>query len=130
MNQGVYSILCSSTILNGSGWYGIYNIVFVKSNGTDYLYILSGPAITGPCDVPVHELLEQGKGRRNKVGAYGGVGGFVIYVNECSPHVREDLNRILKLLANIMRFPQRCARVHDDVDLNEVIWAALSYAIL
>ena len=75
VNQGVYSILCSSTILNGSGWYGIYNIVFVKSNGTDYLYILSGPAITGPCDVPVHELLEQGKGRRNS-GCLRGCGWF------------------------------------------------------
>ena len=63
-------------------------------------------------------------------GAYGGVGRFVIHVNECSLHIRKDLNRILKLLANVMRFPQRCARVHDYVDLDEVVWTALSYVIL
>ena len=53
---------------SSSGWHGTYNIVFVKSNGTDYLYILSGPAITGPCDAPMHELLEQGESGRHKVG--------------------------------------------------------------
>jgi hypothetical protein len=68
VNLGMYDILCSSIILNGSGWYGTYSIVFVKSNGTEYLYILSGPVITGPCDVPVYEPLEQRKGGLHKVG--------------------------------------------------------------
>ena len=64
----MHNIFYSSIILNGSGWYGTYNIVFIESNGTDYLCILSGPAITGPCDVPVQESLERGKGGHHKVG--------------------------------------------------------------
>ena len=40
----------------------VYKVVLVKSDDTDHLYIFSGAAPTGPCDVPVHEPLEQGKG--------------------------------------------------------------------
>ena len=106
----------------------MHNNVFIGFDGADYLHVLSGATITGPCDVPVRESLEKGDVRRE--GAYGGVGRFMINVNECSLHIREDLNRVLKLLTDIMCFPQRCACVHDDVDLNEIIWATLSYGIL
>lgn len=53
------------------------------------------------------------------------MGCFVIDVDERSFHVGKYFNRILKLLANVMRLPQRCACTHDDVDLDEVVWAAL-----
>jgi hypothetical protein len=53
------------------------------------------------------------------------MGRFVIDVNECSFHVGEDFDRILKLLTDVVRFPQRCVRGHDNVDLDEVVWAAL-----
>jgi hypothetical protein len=53
VNQDVYNTLCSSIIIN-SGW-SAYKVVFVRSNGTDYPYTLSGPASTWPYDVPVHE---------------------------------------------------------------------------
>ena len=49
----------------------------------------------------------------------------MIDMNECSFHVGKDFNRVLKLLANIMCFPQLCGRGHDNVDLDEVVWAAL-----
>jgi len=58
------------------------------------------------------------------------MGRFVINVDECSLHVGKDLNRILELLANVMRFPQRCACIHDDVDLNKVVWSALANKVL
>lgn len=53
------------------------------------------------------------------------MGRLMIDVDERSLHVGKDFNRILKFLANIMRFPQRCACIHDDVDLDEVVWTAL-----
>jgi len=53
------------------------------------------------------------------------MGGFVVDVNECSFHVGEYLDSVLKLLANIVCFPQRCGCGHDDVDLDEIVWAAL-----
>ena len=65
----------------------------------------------------------------NRVSTYGGMGRFVIHVDECSLYVGKDLNRILELLADVMRFPQRCACVHDNVDLDEVVWTALVYGI-
>lgn len=111
LNHGVCNISCSSIILNGNGWYGTCNIVFVKLKGTDRLCILSGPVIN-------HRVLRCSYARAVRTGerrspqsgyttdgAYGGVGRFVIHVNECSFHVRKDLNRILKLLADIVRFP-------------------------
>jgi len=55
------------------------------------------------------------------------MGRFVINMDECSLHVGKDLNRVLELLANIMCFPQRRARIHDDVDLNKVVWATLTH---
>lgn len=58
------------------------------------------------------------------------MGRFVVNVNERSFHIGKDLDRILELLADIVRFPQRCACIHDDVDLNEVVWAALLYELL
>ena len=58
------------------------------------------------------------------------MGRFVINVDECSFHVGKDLNRILELLANVMCFPQWCAGIHYDVDLDEVVWTALAYRIL
>jgi len=58
------------------------------------------------------------------------MGRFVVNVDECPLHVGEDLNRILELLADVMCFPQRCACIHDDVDLNKVVWAALACKIL
>ena len=54
----------------------------------------------------------------------------MINVHECSFHIGKNLNRILKLLTNIVCFPQGCARIHYDVDLNEVVWAALAQGIL
>jgi len=53
------------------------------------------------------------------------MGRFVINMDERSLDTGKYLDRILKLLANIVCFPQRCACSHDDVDLNEVVWAAL-----
>lgn len=132
LNQGVYNISCSPIILNSNGRYGTCNIVFVKSKGTDHLCILSEPVINHRalrCSCAWAVRTGEIQSPQSGYTTYGGVGRFVIHVNECSFHVRKDLNRILKLLANIVRFPQRCARVHDDVDLNEVVWAALSYAI-
>jgi len=84
----------------------VYKVVFVRSNETYYLYIPVNPFLHG-------------------LAMFGSVGCFVIDVDECSLYIGEDLNRILELLANVMRFPQRCACIHDDVDLNEVIWAAV-----
>ena len=49
----------------------------------------------------------------------------MIDVDEGSFYVWKDFDRILKFLAEIMCFPQWCARVHDDVDLDEIVWAAL-----
>jgi hypothetical protein len=57
--------------------------------------------------------------------AYRGVGRFVIHVNECTLNVWKNFNRVLELLADIMRFPQRGVCVHNNVDLNKVVWAAL-----
>ena len=80
-------------------------------------------------------VVRTGMGRSPQSGytgerAYGGMSGFVINVDECSLHIGKDLDGILKLLANIVRFPQRCACIHDDVDLNEVVRAALAHRIL
>ena len=58
------------------------------------------------------------------------MGRFVINVDECSFHGGKDLNRILELLANVMCFPQWCAGIHYDVDLDEVVWTALAYRML
>jgi len=59
-------------------------------------------------------------------GTYGGMCRFVIDMDERSLDTGKYLNRVLKFLANIVCFPQRCACIHDDVDLNEVVWAALT----
>lgn len=53
------------------------------------------------------------------------MGRFMIDVDECALHVGKDFNRILELLANIVCFPQRSTCVHDDVDLDEIVRAAL-----
>lgn len=53
------------------------------------------------------------------------MGRFMVNVDECSLHVGKDFDCILKLLADIMCLPQRGARIHNDVDLNEVVRAAL-----
>jgi len=53
------------------------------------------------------------------------VGRFVVNVDECPLYVWKDLDGILQLLTNVMCFPQRCACVHDDVDLNKVVWTAV-----
>jgi len=49
----------------------------------------------------------------------------MINVDECSFHVGKDLNSVLKLLADIVRFPQWRACVHGNIYLYEVVWAAL-----
>lgn len=53
------------------------------------------------------------------------MGCFVVNVNERSFYIGKDLNRILEFLAEVMCFPQRCVGIHDDVNLDEVVWAAL-----
>lgn len=55
---------------------------------------------------------------------------FVVNVDECSLHVRQDFNRVLKLLADIVCFPQGRASLHDDINLDEVVWSTLAYRIL
>lgn len=54
----------------------------------------------------------------------------MINVDESSFHVGKDFNSVLKLLTDVMCFPQRCACVHDNIDLYEVVWAALENKIL
>lgn len=45
---------------------------------------------------------------------------FVIYMHESAFNVRKYFNLILELLADIVSFPQRRARIHNDIDLYKI----------
>ena len=53
--------------------------------------------------------------------AHRGMGSLVVDMHERALHVGEYLNLVLQLLADVMRFPQRRACIHDDVDLDKVV---------
>ena len=57
------------------------------------------------------------------------MGCLIIHMDEGPLDVRENLDFILELLANIMCFPQRCICVHYDVNLDEVVWSTLEGVI-
>ena len=50
---------------------------------------------------------------------------FVVDVDERAPDVRQYFNLVLQALAEVVRLPEGSARVHDYVDLNVIIRAAL-----
>ena len=52
---------------------------------------------------------------------------LVVDVHERALHVRERLELVLELLANVVRLPQRRIRGHHHVDLEEVLGPALRY---
>ena len=56
---------------------------------------------------------------------YGGVRRLVVNMNECAADIRQDLDLVLKGLADIMRLPERSVRVHHHVDFYIVIRPAL-----
>lgn len=58
---------------------------------------------------------------REEAGAYGRVRGFVVDVHECAADVRQDLDLVLQLLAEVVRLPQRRARGHHHVHLDVVL---------
>ena len=45
----------------------------------------------------------------------------MVNVNKGPVDTRQDFNLVLKLLAQVMSFPQRGVCVHDDIDFNKVI---------
>ena len=49
------------------------------------------------------------------------MGSLMVDMHERTIHVGKHFDLILQLLADIMRFPQGRARVHDDVDLDKII---------
>ena len=53
------------------------------------------------------------------------VRGLVVNVDEGAPDVGKDFYLVLKALAEVVRLPEGSARVHDYVDLNVIIRAAL-----
>jgi hypothetical protein len=63
--------------------------------------------------------------RRTRARTYRPVRRLVVDVHERALDVREDLDLVLQLLADVVRLPQRRRAVHDDVDLDEVVRAAL-----
>lgn len=50
---------------------------------------------------------------------------LMIYMHEGALHVRQHLDLVLELLADVVRFPQRRIGRHDDVDFDEVILNAV-----
>jgi hypothetical protein len=51
---------------------------------------------------------------------------LVVDMHERALDVRQDLDLVLQLLADVVRLPQRRCAVHDDVDLDEVVRPALN----
>lgn len=47
--------------------------------------------------------------------------GLMVDVHKRPFDVRQHLDPVLKLLAEVVRLPQRRARVHDDVNLDVVV---------
>lgn len=56
---------------------------------------------------------------------YGSVGRLVVNMDECAADIRQDLDLVLKGLAEIMRLPERSVRVHHHVDFYIVVRSAL-----
>jgi hypothetical protein len=52
---------------------------------------------------------------------YRGMGCLMVNVYKGPLNIRKDLDLILKLLANIVCFPQRGGSVHHDVHLHDII---------
>lgn len=50
---------------------------------------------------------------------------LIVNVHKASFDIRQDLNLILQLLANIVCLGEGGIFVHHDVDLHEIVWAAL-----
>ena len=50
---------------------------------------------------------------------------LVVHMHERPLHVGQNLDLVLQLLADVVRLPQGRVCVHDHVDFNEVVWAAL-----
>lgn len=63
-------------------------------------------------------------GRRPRAaarGTYGRVGRLVVDVDEGTLDAWERLYFVLELLGKVVRLPQRRVRIHDDVELDEVV---------
>jgi hypothetical protein len=123
--------LCSLIIIDDSGWYDTYTKLCLLDPMMQILYtFLEDPFLLGLAMFLCANCENRDEAATTKWAidewAYGGVGRFVINVDERPLHIGKDLNRILELLANVMCFPQRCARIHDDIDLDEIVWAALA----
>lgn len=58
-------------------------------------------------------------------GTHRSMCGLMIHMNECAINTRQHLDLILQHLRDIVRFPQRSLARHHDVNLDEVIRAAL-----
>ena len=58
---------------------------------------------------------------RDRIVAHRGMGSLVIDMHKRALHVGEYLDLVLQLLADVMRFPQRCVCIHDDVDLDKIV---------
>ena len=50
---------------------------------------------------------------------------FVVNVHEGSFDIRECFDLVLKLLRDVVSFPEGRLGGHDHVDLDEVVWSAL-----
>lgn len=46
---------------------------------------------------------------------------LVINVNECSLYIGENLYLVLKLLAEVVRFPKGSTPVHYHINLDEIV---------
>jgi hypothetical protein len=56
---------------------------------------------------------------------YRSVRSLVIHVHERPLDIRQSLNLVLELLADIVRLPEWGVAQHDDIDLDEKLRAAL-----
>ncbi len=54
---------------------------------------------------------------------------FVVNVYKSPFNIRQLLDLVLQLLTNVMSFVQRSLRVHDNVNLDEIIRATLSLPV-
>lgn len=66
------------------------------------------------------------QGRRSESPTYWCMSSLVIDVHKRSFDVGQYLDFVLELLADIMRFPQRRASIHDYVDLDKVVLLMVS----
>lgn len=51
---------------------------------------------------------------------------LMVHVHKCPLDIRQNFDLVLQLLTDVMRFPQRCSRVHHDVHLHEIVLEAKS----